>query len=74
MVQYPARVYDVVDANGVHDVDPQNKVRDLIAAAHEDTEIFPLLSNYNVMTQDWDAGVGVMLNNPAARRTSGRPT
>jgi peptidoglycan-N-acetylglucosamine deacetylase len=66
--QYPARVYDVVDANGVHGVDPQNKVRDLIAAAHEDTEIFPLLSNYNAMTQDWDAGVGVMLNNPAARR------
>jgi peptidoglycan-N-acetylglucosamine deacetylase len=67
-VQYPARVYDVVDANGVHDVDPQNKVRDLIAAAHEDTEIFPLLSNYNVMIQDWDPRVSVMLNNPAARR------
>ncbi len=68
VVQYPARVYDVVDANGVHDVDPQNKVRDLIASGHDDTEIFPLLSNYNVMTEDWDARVGIMLNNPAARR------
>jgi peptidoglycan-N-acetylglucosamine deacetylase len=66
--QYPARVYNVVDANEVHGVDPQNRVRDLIAAAHEDTEIFPLLSNYNVMIQDWDPKVGVMLNNPAARR------
>ena len=36
--------------------------------AHEDTEIFPLINNYNVMTQHWDARVGVMLNNPAARQ------
>ena len=30
--QSPVRVYNVVDAHGVHGVDPQNKVRDLIAA------------------------------------------
>ena len=38
----PLRVFNVVDAHGVHSVDPQNKVHNLIAAAHEDTEIFPL--------------------------------
>ena len=63
----PLRVYNVVDAHGVHGVDPQNKVHDLIAAAHEDIEIFPLLKNYNVISQQWDHSVVAMLKNPAAR-------
>jgi peptidoglycan-N-acetylglucosamine deacetylase len=63
----PLRVYNVVDAHGVHGVDPQNKVHNLIAATHEDTEIFPLLKNYNVLAQQWDQSVGAMLGNPAAR-------
>ena len=63
----PLRVFNVVDAHGVHSVDPQNKVHDLIAAAHEDTEIFPLIKNYNVLTQEWDQGVAAMLKDPAAR-------
>jgi peptidoglycan-N-acetylglucosamine deacetylase len=71
-VQYPARVYNVVDSNGVHSVDPQDKVRNLIAAAHEDTEIFPLLSNYSVIKQDWDTDVAQMLANPAARQNLAR--
>ena len=63
----PLRVYDVVDGHGVHGVDPQNKVHDLIAAAHEDTEIFPLIKNFNVLTQQWDQNAVAMLKNPAAR-------
>ncbi len=63
----PLRVYNVVDAHGVHGVDPLNKVHNLIAAAHEDTEIFPLIKNYNVLAQQWDQSVGAMLNNPVAR-------
>jgi cellulose synthase/poly-beta-1,6-N-acetylglucosamine synthase-like glycosyltransferase/peptidoglycan/xylan/chitin deacetylase (PgdA/CDA1 family)/spore germination protein YaaH len=63
----PLRVFDVVDAHGVHGVDPQNKVHDLIAAAHEDTEIFPLIKNFNVLTQQWDQNAVAMLKNPAAR-------
>src|ERR1700721_2657493 len=65
----PLRVYNVVDAHGVHSVDPQNKVHNLITAAHEDTEIFPLLKNYNVLAQEWDHPMVGMLKNPAARRT-----
>ncbi len=57
----------------MHGVDPQNKVHDLIAAAHEDTEIFPLIKNYNVLTQEWDQGVAAMLKNPAARQQPGAP-
>ncbi|HEX3941408.1 MAG TPA: polysaccharide deacetylase family protein, partial [Acidobacteriaceae bacterium] len=66
--EYPARVYNLIDGQRVHGVDPQNKVRDLIASAHEDTEIVPLLSNYNVLKQDWDPVVAAMLQNPAARQ------
>ncbi|HEY4050859.1 MAG TPA: glycosyltransferase [Acidobacteriaceae bacterium] len=67
-VQYPARVYNVVDASGVHSVDPQDKVHNLVASTHDDLEIFPLLSNYNVMKQDWDPDVAEMLSDPAARK------
>src|ERR1700689_3806211 len=57
----PLRVFDVIDAHGIHSVDPQNKVHDLIAASHEDTEIYPQLKNYNVLTQEWDHSVAGML-------------
>jgi peptidoglycan-N-acetylglucosamine deacetylase len=63
----PLRVFDVIDAHGIHSVDPQNKVHDLIAASHEDTEIFPQLKNYNVLAQEWDHSVAGMLKDPAAR-------
>src|ERR1700753_1275813 len=33
----PIRRFPVIDSHGVHSVDPQNKIHDLIAAAHEDT-------------------------------------
>ena len=63
----PLRAFPVLDAHGVHSVDPQNKVHDLIAAAHEDLEIFPELKNYNVLTQEWDQHATAMVKNPAAR-------
>ena len=63
----PLRAFPVLDAHGVHSVDPQNKVHDLIAAAHEDMEIFPELKNYNVLTQEWDQHATAMLKDPGAR-------
>ena len=66
-LESPVRMFDLVDSHGVHSVDPQNKVHDLIGAAHEDTEIFPLLKNFNVLTQEWDQRVAIMLKDPAAR-------
>ncbi|HEV2276077.1 MAG TPA: glycosyl hydrolase family 18 protein, partial [Acidobacteriaceae bacterium] len=68
VAQYPARVFNLVGENGVRSVDPQDKVRDLIASSHEDTAILPLLSNYNVLKQDWDPAVSAMLKNPQARQ------
>ena len=58
----------MVDDNGtVHGVDPQNKIRDLIKASKEDTEIFPLISNYDATKGDWQPSIGEMLLNPQAR-------
>ncbi len=68
IAQAPLRVYNVVDAHGVHSVDPQNKIHDLISAVHEDTEIFPLIKNYDVQTQQWVPGVSAMLKDSAARK------
>ncbi len=65
---FPVSNYRVVDDKGVvHGVDPQNKVRDLIAASKEDTEIFPLISNYDAVRGDWQPVIGQMLLNPQAR-------
>jgi len=64
----PAHTYRIVDPNGtVHGVDPNNDVRQAIANAHEDTEIFPLINNFNIITNAWDAVIGPMLKDPGAR-------
>jgi peptidoglycan-N-acetylglucosamine deacetylase len=65
---FPVHFYSVVDGAGVHGVDPQNRVKTTIEAAKEDTDVVPMLNDYNTLTQDWDGDViGQMLHNPAAR-------
>jgi cellulose synthase/poly-beta-1,6-N-acetylglucosamine synthase-like glycosyltransferase/peptidoglycan/xylan/chitin deacetylase (PgdA/CDA1 family)/spore germination protein YaaH len=59
--------YPVVDAAAVHDPDEGNKIKHVIEAAKEDTEVFPHLNNYNPNTQSWDPAIGVMLADPAKR-------
>jgi cellulose synthase/poly-beta-1,6-N-acetylglucosamine synthase-like glycosyltransferase/peptidoglycan/xylan/chitin deacetylase (PgdA/CDA1 family)/spore germination protein YaaH len=61
------RAYPVVEGNTVHDPDDLGRIKSTIQLAHEDTEIFPHLNNYNSNTQDWDAGVGNLLENPDRR-------
>ncbi len=61
------REYPVVDGAIVHDPDDLNKVKRVIQAAREDTEIFPHLNNYNLHTGSWDASVGDMLNDEGKR-------
>jgi cellulose synthase/poly-beta-1,6-N-acetylglucosamine synthase-like glycosyltransferase/peptidoglycan/xylan/chitin deacetylase (PgdA/CDA1 family)/spore germination protein YaaH len=64
----PVHLYSVVDKAGVHGVDPENRVAHVIAAAKEDTEIFPMLNDYNLQTQAWNGDlVGRMLGAAAAR-------
>ena len=59
--------FAVVDKAGVHGVDRENKVVKAITAAREDTEIFPLVNNYNPLTTQFEDSVGPFLTNPAAR-------
>ena len=64
----PAHLYNVVDSAGVHGVDPENKVARVIAAAKEDTEVFPMLNNYSLRINDWDGKlIGNVLGSSAAR-------
>lgn len=66
--QFPVQIYDVVDAAGVHGVDPENRVARAIAAAKEDTEVFPMLNDYDNIAGKWNGKViGQMLENPTAR-------
>jgi peptidoglycan-N-acetylglucosamine deacetylase len=59
------RELPIIQGNIVHDPDYVNKVKQVIQKAHTDTEIFPALNNFNPHTQDWDTGVGDVLQDPA---------
>ena len=59
--------FAVVDSAGVHGVDRENKVVKTLTAAREDTEIFPLVNNYNPLTTNFEPSVGPFLTNPIAR-------
>ena len=61
------RAYAVVDGAGVHEVDQEQKVRRVIADAHEDTEIFPLVNNYDPIKGIFLPSVGDFLQNDASR-------
>ncbi len=63
---FPVHIYDVVDAAGIHGIDPENKVRHVIESTKEDTEVFPMVNDYNLVTDKWGENIGPMLKNPAA--------
>jgi cellulose synthase/poly-beta-1,6-N-acetylglucosamine synthase-like glycosyltransferase/peptidoglycan/xylan/chitin deacetylase (PgdA/CDA1 family)/spore germination protein YaaH len=66
--EYPVQFYPVVDKSGIRSVDPQDKVERVIAAARENTEIFPMLNDYNAQQQAWDGdAAGQMLRHRVAR-------
>ncbi|HTV10182.1 MAG TPA: glycosyltransferase [Candidatus Aquilonibacter sp.] len=59
--------FPVVDSSGVHGVDPQNKVAKVINDAREDTEIFPMVNNYNPRDGVFEDNVAQFLSDPNAR-------
>jgi cellulose synthase/poly-beta-1,6-N-acetylglucosamine synthase-like glycosyltransferase/peptidoglycan/xylan/chitin deacetylase (PgdA/CDA1 family)/spore germination protein YaaH len=61
------RPFAVVDSAGVHGVDRENKIQRAIQAAREDTEIFPMVNNYNPTDQAFEDNVGAFLLSPNAR-------
>ena len=69
MISYTADnvPFSVVDAAGVHGVDQQNKVVRVITAAKEDTEIFPMVNNFDPAKGVFDLSVDAFLSSPVAR-------
>jgi cellulose synthase/poly-beta-1,6-N-acetylglucosamine synthase-like glycosyltransferase/spore germination protein YaaH/peptidoglycan/xylan/chitin deacetylase (PgdA/CDA1 family) len=61
------REYPVVDGATVHDPDEDDKVKRVIQAAREDTEVFPHLNNYNAAAGAWDSSFGNLLKDPGKR-------
>jgi cellulose synthase/poly-beta-1,6-N-acetylglucosamine synthase-like glycosyltransferase/peptidoglycan/xylan/chitin deacetylase (PgdA/CDA1 family)/spore germination protein YaaH len=61
------RAFAVVDGEGVHGVDHERRVAHVIAAAGEDTEIFPLVNNYDPIKGVFQPSIGDFLTNPASR-------
>ncbi len=60
--------FDVVDHGTVRNVDLQNKVARVIADEHQDTEIFPMVNNFDPATNAFMPGVGAFLQNATARQ------
>ena len=50
----------------MHGIDPENKVRRVIESSKEDTEVFPMLNDYNIITDQWGESVGALLKNHQA--------
>ena len=61
------REYPVIDGATVHDPDEMDRIKHVIQAAKEDTEIFPHLNNFNATTQTWDPSYGDVLKDPEKR-------
>ena len=61
------RAYAVVDPAGVHEIDREQKVRRVIADARVDTEIFPLVNNYDPKKGAFLPSIGDFLQDEAAR-------
>jgi peptidoglycan-N-acetylglucosamine deacetylase len=61
------RAFPVVDGGGVHSVDQENKVARTIAANRVDTEVFPLVNNFDPVKGAFLPLVGDFLKSDAAR-------
>src|SRR3984893_15016439 len=62
------RPFSVVDRGGVHAVDQENKVARAIATARVDTEIFPLVNNFDPVKGVFLPSVGDFLSNADSRQ------
>jgi spore germination protein YaaH len=59
--------FSVVDNNGVHGVDRENKIAKAITDAREDTEIFPMVNNYSPTDGIFEPSVEQFLMSADAR-------
>jgi len=60
--------FTIFNGRSVRDPDELNKIKHVIQATKEDTEIFPLLSNYSPQLQQFDPAFGTNLRDSAKRQ------
>ena len=61
------RPFEVVNGSNIHAVDHEGRVAHTIKAANEDTEVFPLVNNYNPVRNEFMSGIGDFLTNADSR-------
>jgi spore germination protein YaaH len=61
------RPFNVVDKSGVRPVDQENKIARAIADNHVDTEVFPIIDNYDLTRNAYSPLIGQFLGSDAAR-------
>jgi len=61
------RPFSVVDGAGVHAVDHEGRVEHVIKTANEDTEVFPLINNFDPVRNEFLPTIGDFLTNPGSR-------
>ncbi len=60
--------YPIFEGNSAHDPDELEKIKHVIQTQKGDTEIFPLLSNFNPKQQTFDPALGTWIKDPANRQ------
>ncbi len=63
------RVVNVINGSVISSVDRENKIAKTLTEAKEDMEVFPMVNNYNIHSQSFDAVIGQMMMSAAARAT-----
>jgi cellulose synthase/poly-beta-1,6-N-acetylglucosamine synthase-like glycosyltransferase/peptidoglycan/xylan/chitin deacetylase (PgdA/CDA1 family)/spore germination protein YaaH len=61
------RDYPIIEGATIHDPDDTDRIKRVIQAAKEDTEIFPHLNNFNAASQSWESGYGEVLKDREKR-------
>jgi cellulose synthase/poly-beta-1,6-N-acetylglucosamine synthase-like glycosyltransferase/peptidoglycan/xylan/chitin deacetylase (PgdA/CDA1 family)/spore germination protein YaaH len=61
--------YPIFDRNSAHDPDELNKIKHVIQTEKVDTEIFPVLSNFSTLKQNFDPAYGDWLKDPSNRQS-----
>jgi spore germination protein YaaH len=61
------RPFNVVDNTGVRHVDQENKIARAIADNRVDTEVFPLIDNYDILRNGYSQDIGAFLASDEAR-------
>jgi len=61
------RPFEVVNGSNIHAVDHEGRVAHAIKEANEDTEVFPLVNNFDPVRNEFMSGIGDFLTNADSR-------